>query len=145
MMKKTLSLAMILSIAAISPSWAEAPRGSQPEPKKGLQNKEQPKHQEQAVINKKAPPAQGKNQPTANKQGNTAKDGFTWHGNNFRKGQPAPPAFRGQEYQINDWHNRGLPTPPDGHHWSYIDGHYVLIAAATGIITSILINSALNH
>lgn len=36
-------------------------------------------------------------------------------------------------------------APPEGHHWSYIDGNYVLIAAATGIITSILVSGALGH
>ena len=41
--------------------------------------------------------------------------------------------------------NRSLPPPPEGHHWSYIDGNYVLIAAATGIITSILVSGALGH
>ncbi|MCQ4010676.1 RcnB family protein, partial [Klebsiella pneumoniae] len=33
---------------------------------------------------------------------------------------------------VRDWSDRGLPPPPEGHHWSYIDGNYVLIAAATG-------------
>ncbi len=36
-------------------------------------------------------------------------------------------------------------APPEGHRWSYIDGNYVLIAAAYGIITSILVSGALGH
>lgn len=72
-------------------------------------------------------------------------DRFAYGGHEFRKGQPAPQAFRGNDFRVNDWRARGLPAPPRGHHWSYIDGRYVLIAAATGIITSIILNSALQH
>lgn len=73
------------------------------------------------------------------------QDHFAWRGNDFRKGHPAPAPFRGDEYRVRDWSDRGLPPPPEGHHWSYIDGNYVLIAAATGIITSILVSGALSH
>ena len=31
-----------------------------------------------------------------------------------------------------------------GYHWANIDGNYVLIAAATGVITALVLNSALN-
>lgn len=71
-------------------------------------------------------------------------DHFAYSGHEFRQGQPAPRAFRSHDYRVNDWHARGLPSPPDGQHWSYIDGRYVLIAATTGIITSILLNGALH-
>ena len=73
------------------------------------------------------------------------QDHFAWRGNDFRKGHPAPAPFRGDEYRVRDWSDRGLPPPPEGHHWPYIDGNYVLIAAATGIITSILVSGALGH
>lgn len=63
----------------------------------------------------------------------------------FPQRPPAPAPFRGDEYRVRDWSDRGLPPPPEGHHWSYIDGNYVLIAAATGIITSILVSGALGH
>jgi Ni/Co efflux regulator RcnB len=49
------------------------------------------------------------------------------------------------DYRVRDWNDRGLPPPPQGQHWSYINGNYVLIAAATGIITSILVNGVLSH
>lgn len=74
-----------------------------------------------------------------------SRNHFAWRGNDFRKGHPAPAPFRGDEYRVRDWSDRGLPPPPEGHHWSYIDGNYVLIAAATGIITSILVSGALGH
>lgn len=70
------------------------------------------------------------------------RDRFAWHGHDFRRGRPLPPDFRGDNYRVNDWHARGLREPPRGQHWAYIDGNYVLIAAATGIITAILLNGA---
>ncbi|WP_163416010.1 RcnB family protein, partial [Escherichia coli] len=48
------------------------------------------------------------------------QDHFAWRGNDFRKGHPAPAPFRGDEYRVRDWSDRGLPPPPEGHHWSYI-------------------------
>jgi Predicted integral membrane protein len=55
-----------------------------------------------------------------------------------------PPEFRGPHYRVDDWRERRLPEPPRGEYWSYIDGNYVLIAAATGVITSLLLNGAFN-
>ena len=73
------------------------------------------------------------------------QDHFAWGGQDFRRGQPMPERYRGNDYRVNDWNDRGLPPPPQGQNWSYINGNYVLIAAATGIITSILVNGALSH
>ncbi|MBM7342659.1 RcnB family protein [Pantoea coffeiphila] len=73
------------------------------------------------------------------------RDRFAWNGHDFRRGQPLPPHFRGYDYRIDDWHRRGLYEPPRGAYWGYIDGNYVLIAAATGVITSIILGSALGH
>lgn len=73
------------------------------------------------------------------------RDHFAWNGHNFRRGYPAPARYRGDRYRINDWRQRGLYAPPYGDHWAYVNGNYVLIAAATGIITSIIISNALNH
>lgn len=65
-----------------------------------------------------------------------------WQGYDFRPGKPVPRSFRGDRYRVYDWRGYGLPKPPRGHHWSYIDGNYVLIAVATGVITSIILNNA---
>lgn len=70
------------------------------------------------------------------------RDRFAWQGHEFHRGQPLPPHFRGDDYRVDDWRDRGLHEPPRGEHWAYIDGNYVLIAAATGVITSILLNNA---
>lgn len=73
------------------------------------------------------------------------RDHFAWNGHDFRRGHPAPPRFRGDDYRVYNWHARGLQAPPPGEHWAYIDGNYVLIAAATGIITSIIMSTMLPH
>ncbi len=73
------------------------------------------------------------------------RDHFAWHGHDFRKGHPMPHGFHDDGYRVSDWRGRGLPAPPSGHHWSYIDGNYVLIAAATGVVASILLSGALNR
>lgn len=71
-----------------------------------------------------------------------SRDRFAWQGHDFRRGDRLPPHYRYDDYRVNDWHERGLREPPRGENWAYIDGNYVLIAAATGVITSILLNNA---
>lgn len=70
------------------------------------------------------------------------RDHFAWNGHDFRRGHPMPQEYRGPHYRVDDWRERDLPAPPRGQYWSYIDGNYVLIAAATGVITSLILNSA---
>ena len=57
---------------------------------------------------------------------------------------------KGSRIQTDDW-NRGaqvdykqhhLNTPPRGYEWREVDGNYVLAAAATGLIASVIIASA---
>lgn len=60
-------------------------------------------------------------------------------GHKFRKGQRL--AVSQRRYVINDWNRRGLRTPPRGYQWVREDnnsGDYLLVAAATGLIASIL-------
>lgn len=71
-------------------------------------------------------------------------DHFAWNGHDFRRGHAIPAEYRGDRYRVNDWHDRGLREPPRGEHWAYIDGNYVLIAAATGVITSLILSGALH-
>ena len=53
---------------------------------------------------------------------------------------------KGAQIQKEDW-NRGQPVdyhahhlrkPPRGHEWRQVDGNYVLAAAATGVIASVI-------
>ncbi|ACS83951.1 RcnB family protein [Musicola paradisiaca] len=72
------------------------------------------------------------------------REHFAFGGHDFRRGHPVPRDFRWDQYRMDDWRGRGLYAPPSGYRWAYIDGNYVLIAVATGIITSIILNSALH-
>ena len=61
------------------------------------------------------------------------------HGHKWRKGQRLAPAQR--RYVVSDWNKRGLRTPPRGYQWvreNNNSGDYLLVAAATGLIASIL-------
>lgn len=57
----------------------------------------------------------------------------------WRPGQVVPHQYRGESYYVNDWRSRDLPPPPHGHRWMNVNGDYVLVAVATGIIASILL------
>ena len=60
-------------------------------------------------------------------------------GHNWRRGQRLSANQR--RYVVNDWQQRGLRTPPRGYRWvreNNNNGDYLLIAAATGLIASIL-------
>lgn len=168
-MKKILSLVIILSCAFTSVSWADGPGGNNRGQQQVWQNdsgrggpdgnrQQGPGNGPQANNHQGNGDSRGPDRGDQGRGGPDSRDShdnrhqerheqdhFAWNGHDFRRGQPAPEHFRGNDYRVNDWHNRGLPSPPRGQHWSYIDGNYVLIAAATGIITSILINGALNH
>ncbi|WP_261642748.1 RcnB family protein [Erwinia mallotivora] len=56
----------------------------------------------------------------------------------FRKGHALEARYRGDGYRVNDWQKHGLKAPPPGHRWQNVDGNYVLIAVATGVITSVI-------
>ncbi|MEC5341674.1 RcnB family protein [Brenneria populi] len=169
MTKKTLALIMSLLLATGSFSgitFAEGMNGPQDQrvQPRNNQNGGEQRHAPNANGNQRnAPNGERNNNAERNngeRRGQTAKqapreqrnsphfqerDRFVARGNDFRKGHPVPPRFRGDDYRVNDWRARGLRQPPAGQHWAYIDGNYVLIAAATGIITSILLNSALQN
>jgi len=61
------------------------------------------------------------------------------HGHKWRKGQRL--AANQRRYVVNDWSRRGLRTPPRGYQWvreNNNSGDFLLVAAATGVIASIL-------
>ncbi len=66
---------------------------------------------------------------------------FSYRGHDLERGHAVPDEFRGARDRVDDWQDRGLPSPPHGQHWAYIDGNYLLVAATTGIITSMILNN----
>jgi Ni/Co efflux regulator RcnB len=81
-----------------------------------------------------------------NDHGNRGPQRMTQHrelpasrGHKWSKGQRLAPAQR--RYVVSDWNQRGLRAPPRGYQWVRENnnaGDYILVAAATGIIASIL-------
>ncbi len=41
---------------------------------------------------------------------------------------------------VRDYRRHGLPAPHRGQEWRQVDGRYVLIAAATGLIANVVLN-----
>lgn len=88
---------------------------------------------------------EGGRRPVEQHRGADMPRHFAYQGHDFERGKPVPDHYKGGDYRVDDWRDKGLPPPPDGQHWAYIDGNYVLIAATTGIITSIILNSVNHH
>lgn len=58
----------------------------------------------------------------------------------FHRGDRLPSPYRGRQYVVDDWRGHGLQPPPRGHRWVQVGGEYVLVAIATGVIASIILN-----
>lgn len=153
-MKKT-TLTIIASFIACSTlfssvSWADGPGDPRWDPHGGDRHQDRgpgPDHHDRRDFGHDRGPGPDRHDHYADHrmpEGHRGGDRFAWRGHDFRRGFPAPPEFRGPHYRVDDWRARGLYEPPRGEHWAFIDGNYVLVAAATGIITAILLNNAFN-
>lgn len=56
----------------------------------------------------------------------------------WQRGHVVEPRYRDDRYWVTDWRTRQLSAPPPDHRWLRINGDYVLVAIATGVITTIL-------
>lgn len=57
----------------------------------------------------------------------------------YKRGGHVPAEYRRGSYVVNDWRSRRLREPPRGYEYVRSDnGEYLLIAAATGVIASII-------
>ena len=74
---------------------------------------------------------------------------FDHHDNGRRPAYPNPnfrpeagyviePRYRADRYWVTDWRARHLYAPPHDHRWLYVNGDYVLVAIATGVVVSVL-------
>lgn len=66
---------------------------------------------------------------------------YNARGFEFRRGGYIPREYRSRTYVVNDYRRFNLPHPPRDHQWVQIGPDYVLIAIATGIIASIVLNN----
>ncbi|HVJ38018.1 MAG TPA: RcnB family protein [Stenotrophomonas sp.] len=60
-----------------------------------------------------------------------------YRGHHWNRGERLPSDYRGA--YVSDYHRHGLKAPPRGHEWRRVDDRYVLIAVATGLITSVIL------
>jgi Ni/Co efflux regulator RcnB len=58
-----------------------------------------------------------------------------WH-----RGDRLPADYRDHNYVVDDWRDDGLQPPPRGYHWVSVNGDYILVAVATGVIANILLS-----
>lgn len=56
----------------------------------------------------------------------------------WKRGHVVDPHYRNDRYWVTDWRARHLSPPPRDHRWLYVNGDYVLVAIASGVIVSIL-------
>ena len=56
----------------------------------------------------------------------------------WRRGVIVEPAYRSDRYWVTDWHARRLYAPPRDHRWLSVNGDYILVAIASGVIVNIL-------
>ncbi len=60
---------------------------------------------------------------------------------NFRIGQRLPAQYHQRNYVVDDWRGHHLRQPPRGYHWVQSGTDYLLVAVATGLIASAIIDS----
>ena len=58
----------------------------------------------------------------------------------YHKGDRLPAAEHSKQYEVNDWRDRNMREPPEGHHWVRSGDDYVLAAIATGVIADIVLS-----
>jgi hypothetical protein len=49
--------------------------------------------------------------------------------------------YHGNRYAVNNWQHYRLRPPPPGYQWVQDSGQFVLIAVATGVITTVIVSS----
>lgn len=60
----------------------------------------------------------------------------------YHRGGYVPAQYRDRRYVVSDWRSYRLREPPRGYEWVRSDdGDFLLVAAATGAITDLILNS----
>lgn len=62
-----------------------------------------------------------------------------WYKHGYRRGERVPVVYLQPRYYVNDWRAYRLAPPPRGYRWVRpVDGHFLLVAIATGVIADAL-------
>lgn len=136
-MKKIATIALSAMIFASSSlsAFAQGP-GNGPDQQQPIKHPQQPQHQQQQKNPQQGHNAQPQHTSQHQQRGNPHAE--RQQKPDFRQGHALPQQYRGKGYQVSDWKKRGLKSPPSGHRWMNVDGNYVLIAVATGVIASVI-------
>ncbi|WP_038205126.1 RcnB family protein [Xenophilus azovorans] len=59
----------------------------------------------------------------------------------LHRGQRLPSEWRQRQHVVTDWRARHLAPPPRGQQWVQVGTDFALVAVATGLITSLLLNN----
>ena len=59
----------------------------------------------------------------------------------FYIGHTLPREYHQRNYVVDDWRGHNLRQPPRGYHWVQSGDDYLLVAVASGLIASAIINS----
>ena len=71
---------------------------------------------------------------------NDRRPDYNARGPEFHRGGYIAREYRGRAYEV-DYREHRLNRPPVGHRWVQVGADYVLIAIATGVIASIILNN----
>lgn len=58
----------------------------------------------------------------------------------WQRGDRLPPEYRSRSYVVDDWRGHHPSAPRRGYHWVQQGNDYLLVAIATGVIASVLLN-----
>ncbi|MDF3935862.1 RcnB family protein [Pseudomonas citronellolis] len=139
-MKKTVAaLCAALMIGAPLASFAQPGPGQGQGPGGQQQGRpyEQSRPQQQGRPQSQARPGHGHSQGYRN-PGYRPQPGMPVPHQQWQRGRVVEQAYRGDRYWVTDWRARHLYAPPRDHRWLYVNGDYVLMAIATGVIVNIL-------
>ena len=59
----------------------------------------------------------------------------------YRVGGRLPEHYRSQYYYVNNWRSYHLQPPPYDYGWVNVDGDFILVALATGLIAEVILNN----
>ena len=59
----------------------------------------------------------------------------------YSVGGRLPDHYRTQYYYVSNWRGYNLQPPPYGYGWVNVDGDFILVALATGVIAQVLLNN----